>query len=164
MKVTPLLNPPLPHPEWTGARSVTSTALVRPPWSCSTTNSTASPSARKRKPSDWIEDWMADKGKKEGKQPTTSRQELALTTSSIAIPPIELVNRFQILNPTPVNQYEEEDIDIPSVHEEPEGVKNLMNVVFKHARMEGFVVFNYYLFYSKFLELPSKKPKKGKKR
>lgn len=45
---------------------------------------------------------MTDK-KKAGKQPTS--QELALTTSTMAIPPIELVNRFQILNPTPANHY-----------------------------------------------------------
>jgi NADPH-dependent curcumin reductase CurA len=36
--------------------------------------------------------------------------------------------------------------------EQPEGVKNLMNVVLKRVRMEGLVVFDYYPFYSKFVE------------
>ncbi|KAK4421956.1 2-alkenal reductase (NADP(+)-dependent) [Sesamum alatum] len=36
--------------------------------------------------------------------------------------------------------------------EEPEGVKNLFNVVTKRIRMEGFVVFDYYHLYSKFLD------------
>lgn len=36
--------------------------------------------------------------------------------------------------------------------EQPDGVNNLMNLVYKRVRMEGFVVFDYYPFYSKFLE------------
>ncbi|KAM7489678.1 hypothetical protein LguiB_027162 [Lonicera macranthoides] len=35
---------------------------------------------------------------------------------------------------------------------EPEGIKNLLNLIFKRVRMEGFVVFDYYHLYSKFLE------------
>ncbi|KAE9447834.1 hypothetical protein C3L33_20267, partial [Rhododendron williamsianum] len=36
--------------------------------------------------------------------------------------------------------------------EQPEGVKNLINLVFKRVRMEGFIVTDYYPSYSKFLE------------
>ena len=36
--------------------------------------------------------------------------------------------------------------------EQPEGVNNLMNVVYKRVRMEGFVVFDYYPLYAKFLD------------
>ncbi|KAE9457462.1 hypothetical protein C3L33_10632, partial [Rhododendron williamsianum] len=36
--------------------------------------------------------------------------------------------------------------------EQPDGVNNLMNLVYKRVRMEGFVVFDYNPFYSKFLE------------
>ncbi|XP_028119843.1 2-alkenal reductase (NADP(+)-dependent)-like [Camellia sinensis] len=35
--------------------------------------------------------------------------------------------------------------------EEPEGVKNLMQLLYKRVRMEGFVVFDYHPHYSKFL-------------
>lgn len=40
---------------------------------------------------------------------------------------------------------------------QPEGVHNLMNIVYKRIRMEGFVVFDYFPQYSKFLDtvLPS---------
>ncbi|KAI8550724.1 hypothetical protein RHMOL_Rhmol06G0129900 [Rhododendron molle] len=36
--------------------------------------------------------------------------------------------------------------------EQPDGVNNPMNLVYKRVRMEGFVVFDYYPCYSKFLE------------
>ncbi|KAM7486779.1 hypothetical protein LguiA_002788 [Lonicera macranthoides] len=36
--------------------------------------------------------------------------------------------------------------------DEPEGIKNLMNLVFKRLRMEGYEVPDYYPLYSKFLE------------
>ncbi|KAM7486780.1 hypothetical protein LguiA_002789 [Lonicera macranthoides] len=35
---------------------------------------------------------------------------------------------------------------------EPEGIKNLLNLLFRRVRMEGFAVFDYYHLYSKFLE------------
>lgn len=35
---------------------------------------------------------------------------------------------------------------------QPEGVHNLMNVVYKRIRMEGFVVFDYFPQYSRFLD------------
>ena len=37
--------------------------------------------------------------------------------------------------------------------EEPEGVKNLIQVIFKQIRIEGFLVFNYYHLYPKFLDM-----------
>ena len=37
--------------------------------------------------------------------------------------------------------------------EEPEGVKNLIRVIFKQIRIEGFLVFNYYHLYPKFLDM-----------
>ncbi|KAK9289246.1 hypothetical protein L1049_017722 [Liquidambar formosana] len=37
--------------------------------------------------------------------------------------------------------------------EQPEGVKNLMSIVYKRVHMEGFVVFDYYHLYSKFLDV-----------
>ena len=37
--------------------------------------------------------------------------------------------------------------------EEPEGVKNLIRVIFKQIRIEGFLVFNYYHLYHKFLDM-----------
>ena len=43
---------------------------------------------------------MAEKNKKDSKIATTPQKQLALTTSTMAIPPIELVNRYQVLNPT----------------------------------------------------------------
>ncbi|XP_021910985.1 NADPH-dependent oxidoreductase 2-alkenal reductase-like [Carica papaya] len=36
---------------------------------------------------------------------------------------------------------------------EPEGVRNLMNIVYKRVNIKGFVVFDYYSEYSKFLDL-----------
>jgi hypothetical protein len=49
---------------------------------------------------------MAEKNKKDSKIATTPQKQLALTTSTMAVPPIELVNRYQVLNPTPKRQYE----------------------------------------------------------
>jgi NADPH-dependent curcumin reductase CurA len=37
--------------------------------------------------------------------------------------------------------------------EQPEGVQNLMLLVYKRIRMEGFVVFDYYNIYPKFLDV-----------
>ncbi|CBI24743.3 2-alkenal reductase (NADP(+)-dependent) [Vitis vinifera] len=37
--------------------------------------------------------------------------------------------------------------------EEPEGVKNLIQVIYKQIRIEGLVVFNYYHLYPKFLDM-----------
>ncbi|KAH7860085.1 hypothetical protein Vadar_008988 [Vaccinium darrowii] len=39
-----------------------------------------------------------------------------------------------------------------NVLERPEGVTNLMNLLYKRVRMEGFATFDYYPFYSKLLE------------
>jgi NADPH-dependent curcumin reductase CurA len=36
--------------------------------------------------------------------------------------------------------------------DEPEGVKNLMNLIYKRVYMQGFAVFDYYHLYPKFLE------------
>lgn len=36
--------------------------------------------------------------------------------------------------------------------EQPEGVHNLMHIVYKSIRMEGFIVWNYFNKYSKFLD------------
>lgn len=46
--------------------------------------------------------------------------------------------------------------------EQPEGVHNLMNLVWKHARMDGFLVFEYYHLYPKFLEFVLPHIKEGK--
>ncbi|XP_016651746.1 PREDICTED: 2-alkenal reductase (NADP(+)-dependent)-like isoform X2 [Prunus mume] len=46
--------------------------------------------------------------------------------------------------------------------EQPEGVHNLMHLVIKQARMEGFLVFNYYHLYGKFLEMVLPAIKEGK--
>ena len=37
--------------------------------------------------------------------------------------------------------------------EQPEGVHNLLNLITKRIRMEGFIVFDYYHLYPKFLEM-----------
>lgn len=37
--------------------------------------------------------------------------------------------------------------------QEPEGVHNLMSIVYKRVRMQGFFVFDYYHLYEKFLDL-----------
>lgn len=44
----------------------------------------------------------------------------------------------------------------------PEGVTNLMNVVFKRIRIEGFNVFDYYHLYPKILEFMLSLIKEGK--
>ena len=36
--------------------------------------------------------------------------------------------------------------------DEPEGVHNLMHMIYKRVRIEGFVVFDYYHLYQKFLD------------
>jgi len=36
--------------------------------------------------------------------------------------------------------------------DEPEGVKNLMHIVYRRVRVQGFAVSDYYHLYSKFLE------------
>ena len=46
--------------------------------------------------------------------------------------------------------------------ERPEGVHNLRHLIFKQARLEGFVVANYYHLYPKFLELVLPSIKQGK--
>ena len=46
--------------------------------------------------------------------------------------------------------------------EQPEGVHNLMNLVWKRARMEGFLVFEHYHLYPKFLEFVLPYIKEGK--
>ena len=46
--------------------------------------------------------------------------------------------------------------------EHPEGVHNLMTVIGKQVRMEGFMVFEYYHLYPKFLELVLPHIKEGK--
>ena len=46
--------------------------------------------------------------------------------------------------------------------EHPEGVHNLMQLIIKRARMEGFVVSEYYHLYPKFLELVLPSIKQGK--
>ena len=46
--------------------------------------------------------------------------------------------------------------------EHPEGVHNLMTVIGKQVRMEGFMVFEYYHLYPKFLELVLPYIKEGK--
>ncbi|XP_030527766.1 2-alkenal reductase (NADP(+)-dependent)-like [Rhodamnia argentea] len=46
--------------------------------------------------------------------------------------------------------------------QQPEGVHNLMNVVFKGIRMQGFLVFDYYHLYPKFLEKVLPQIKEGK--
>ncbi|KAF4398311.1 hypothetical protein G4B88_007590 [Cannabis sativa] len=46
--------------------------------------------------------------------------------------------------------------------EQPEGVSNLMNLVWKSVRMVGFLVFEYYHLYSKFLEFVLPCIKEGK--
>ena len=46
--------------------------------------------------------------------------------------------------------------------QQPEGVHYLTSLVFKQARMEGFLVFDYYHLYPKFLELVLPHIKEGK--
>ncbi|KAH7547635.1 hypothetical protein FEM48_Zijuj01G0330700 [Ziziphus jujuba var. spinosa] len=46
--------------------------------------------------------------------------------------------------------------------QEPEGVHNLMHIVYKRVRIEGFAVFDYYHLYSKFLDLVLPQIRKGK--
>ena len=46
--------------------------------------------------------------------------------------------------------------------EQPEGVHNLMNLVWKRVRMEGFLVFEHYPLYPKFLEFVLPHIKEGK--
>ncbi|KAF8013550.1 hypothetical protein BT93_I1407 [Corymbia citriodora subsp. variegata] len=46
--------------------------------------------------------------------------------------------------------------------EQPEGVHNLMNLILKRVRMEGFLVFDYYHLYPKFLEMVLPQIKEGK--
>ena len=46
--------------------------------------------------------------------------------------------------------------------EQPEGVHNLVNVVWKQIRIEGFLVFGYYHLYPKFLEFVLPHIKAGK--
>lgn len=46
--------------------------------------------------------------------------------------------------------------------EQPEGVQNLMNLVWKRVRMEGFLVFEHYPLYPKFLEFVLPHIKEGK--
>ncbi|KAI6699038.1 hypothetical protein NL676_019157 [Syzygium grande] len=46
--------------------------------------------------------------------------------------------------------------------EQPEGVHNLLNLLLKRVRMEGFVVFDYYHLYPKFLETVLPQIKEGK--
>ncbi|KAM7460855.1 hypothetical protein LguiA_028976 [Lonicera macranthoides] len=46
--------------------------------------------------------------------------------------------------------------------EEPEGVRNLFCLIMKRIRMEGFLVFDYYHLYPKFLELVLPQIKEGK--
>ncbi|KAI5320873.1 PREDICTED: 2-alkenal reductase [Prunus dulcis] len=46
--------------------------------------------------------------------------------------------------------------------EQPEGVHNLMYLIIKQIRMEGFLVFNYYHLYGKFLEMVLPAIKEGK--
>ena len=46
--------------------------------------------------------------------------------------------------------------------DKPEGVHNLMTLIWKRVRMEGFLVFDYYHLYPKFLELVLPYIKEGK--
>ncbi|XP_056161563.1 2-alkenal reductase (NADP(+)-dependent)-like isoform X1 [Syzygium oleosum] len=46
--------------------------------------------------------------------------------------------------------------------EQPEGVHNLLNLLLKRVRMEGFLVFDYYHLYPKFLETVLPQIKEGK--
>ena len=46
--------------------------------------------------------------------------------------------------------------------EHPEGVHNLMSVIGKRVRIEGFMVYEYYPLYPKFLELVLPHIKEGK--
>lgn len=46
--------------------------------------------------------------------------------------------------------------------EQPEGIHNLMNIVLKQVRVEGFLVFDYYHLYPKFLEMVLPQIKEGK--
>lgn len=46
--------------------------------------------------------------------------------------------------------------------QEPEGVHNLMSVVYKRVRIEGFAVFDYYHLYSKFLDFLLPQIRQGK--
>ena len=46
--------------------------------------------------------------------------------------------------------------------EKPEGVHNLMSVIYKEVRIQGFVVVNYYHLYEKFLETVLPAIKEGK--
>ncbi|KAK3444315.1 hypothetical protein EUGRSUZ_H01880 [Eucalyptus grandis] len=46
--------------------------------------------------------------------------------------------------------------------EQPEGIHNLMNLILKRVRMEGFVVTDYYHLYPKFLETALPQIKEGK--
>ncbi|KAK3444274.1 hypothetical protein EUGRSUZ_L00053 [Eucalyptus grandis] len=45
---------------------------------------------------------------------------------------------------------------------QPEGVHNLLNIILKQVPMEGFLVFNYYHLYPKFLEMVLPQIKEGK--
>ncbi|CAN6681483.1 unnamed protein product [Malus baccata var. baccata] len=47
--------------------------------------------------------------------------------------------------------------------DESEGCRNLMYLIFKQVRMQGFLVFNYYHLYEKFLEIVLPAIKEGKK-
>ncbi|KAK4275560.1 hypothetical protein QN277_018618 [Acacia crassicarpa] len=44
----------------------------------------------------------------------------------------------------------------------PEGVHNLLNLIIKRIPMEGFLVFDYYHLYDKFLEMVIPQIKQGK--
>ncbi|KAF8013542.1 hypothetical protein BT93_I1399 [Corymbia citriodora subsp. variegata] len=46
--------------------------------------------------------------------------------------------------------------------EQPEGIHNLMNLIPKRVRMEGFIVSDYYHLYAKFLETVLPQIKEGK--
>ncbi len=46
--------------------------------------------------------------------------------------------------------------------DKPEGVQNLMTLIWKRVRMEGFLVFDYFHLYPKFLELVLPYIKEGK--
>ncbi|ERN09884.1 hypothetical protein AMTR_s00013p00130530 [Amborella trichopoda] len=46
--------------------------------------------------------------------------------------------------------------------EEPAGVRNLLNIMSKRIRMEGFVIFDYWHLYPQFLERTTKGIKEGK--
>ena len=46
--------------------------------------------------------------------------------------------------------------------DKPEGVHNLMSIIYKRIRIEGFLVFDYYHLYSKFLDFVLPQIREGK--